>query len=388
MKCETFINLLDAWMDHHLTSEQADSMKEHLQECEACAALYTLRKDCRALDEELLLPNEFSGAWRKRVREEKQMEKTGTTRRKWQSWVAAAAALVFVVGGTLLTRERSPAPSMATTNAVYDADRITPTSYEMSYLAGNGMSRSAVSNGMQYIAEESTVSGGAADVLKQEKIIRTVSFTIKTLTFDDNLAQLQALAEEKGGWVEYLSTNGDKGNGELRNSTLTLRIPSDQLDAFLEGSGSIGRMTAFKEESKDVTATYYDVQSRLETQRSKMDRLVALLASAEDMSDIIELESAISDTQYLIDSYSGQLKNYDSKADFSTVTVTLREVQVQEAEETTLGQRIVAGLRDSLEKAFLFLEDSLIFLVAALPWALTIGGIVLVIALIIKRKKV
>ena len=41
------------------------------------------------------------------------------------------------------------------------------------------------------------------------------------------------------------------------------------------------------------------------------------------MADIITIESAISDTEYEIESLSGTLRHYDALVDYATVSLTL-----------------------------------------------------------------
>ena len=111
------------------------------------------------------------------------------------------------------------------------------------------------------------------------------------------------------------------------------------------------------------------------------------MASAKDVSDLIEIESAIADAQYYIDRYTGTLKSYDSKVDYSTVRVTVRETKVTETKEVSLGERIVTGIGDSFREFGWFLEDMVIFLAATLPWIITLAAAVIVAVLIIRVRK-
>ncbi len=111
------------------------------------------------------------------------------------------------------------------------------------------------------------------------------------------------------------------------------------------------------------------------------------MESAENVSDLIDIESAIADTQYYIDRYTGQLKGYDSKADYSTVDVNIREIRLEESEEIGLGQRIQLGLEKSLKDGVNFLEDMAIFLVSAAPWLAAVAVVVMVVRCIVKKKK-
>ena len=110
-----------------------------------------------------------------------------------------------------------------------------------------------------------------------------------------------------------------------------------------------------------------------------------MFESAKEVSDLIEIESAIADAQYYIDRYTSQLKSYDGKVDYSTVSVNVKEVRVTEMKQVTLGQRISEGFQDSLEAGMEFLEDMVIFLVSALPWLIAVGAAALVVRLIVRK---
>ena len=115
MDCKEFSNLLDAYMDGALPDADARRMRDHVAECDACAALLTLRNDCRRMDEEIQVPDSFSSAWRQTVREEREMEEKSKKAVHWKAWLSVAAALVFVVGGTLASRDDLPSRKTVST---------------------------------------------------------------------------------------------------------------------------------------------------------------------------------------------------------------------------------------------------------------------------------
>lgn len=87
---------------------------------------------------------------------------------------------------------------------------------------------------------------------------------------------------------------------------------------------------------------YSDIELRLQTQRTKQERLLALLEKAATMEDIISLENALSETEYQIEQYTSDLKRYDSLIDFATIELRLTEVpdQRRPGEVAPLGARV------------------------------------------------
>ena len=399
MNCKDFSNLLDAYVDGSLSQAEANQMRDHAAACPDCAAMLTLLQDARRMDEEIEVPEAFSSSWRQRIREEEKMEEKRIKDFPWKTWLAAAAVLVFVLGGTALTRENMPSRTKLNETVSSSAQAKTSGSSvarrNADVGAGNMLYEDMAAPMMtaayeDYDAadmEEAAAEVPAAGEARQEKIIRNASFTVKTTDYDTDLERLQTLTKDLGGRVEYLSANGDASSGQARSASLTLRIPAQRLDEFLSGVEGIGNVTAMTQEMQDVSDSYYDVQTRLDTQRKKLERLQAMFAAAEDVSDLIEIESAIADAQYYIDRYTSQLKSYDGKVEYSTVNASVREVRVTEMKEVTLGQRIAEGFRNSLDAGAEFLEDMVIFLVSALPWLIAVAVVLVAVRLIIRKAK-
>lgn len=398
MDCKEFSNLLDAYMDGALPDADARRMRDHAAECHACGALLTLRQDCRRMDGEIQVPDSFSSSWRQAIREEKKMEEKSQKTVRWKTWAAVAAALVFVVGGTLASRDGLPSRRITANGASSYTEQTlaAPSSANYRSVASGGMTNVVYDSGADlYAAKESVYDLDEAAEYEQEgieavpaeKIIRSASFTVKTAEYDADLQKIQDLTGDMGGRVEYLSSNGDASSGQTRSASLTLRVPAQRLDEFLTGAQGVGTITGMTQEMQDVSDSYYDTQTRLKTQQEKLARLQAMMASAEDVSDLIEIESAIADAQYFIDRYTGQLKSYDSRVEYSTVRVTVRETRVTETKEVSLGERIATGIGDSFREFGWFLEDMVIFLASALPWIIALGAVAFAAVWIVRVRK-
>ena len=108
MDCKEFSSLLSAEVSGALSPEETARMRDHAAACPECAAKWALRQDLKRMEEEIEVPEGFSSAWKQRIREEEKMEEKKTKAFAWKKWIAVAAALVFVVGGTLLSRDQMP----------------------------------------------------------------------------------------------------------------------------------------------------------------------------------------------------------------------------------------------------------------------------------------
>ena len=349
-----------------------------------------LRDVLSSLNEEVPpMPENLHGAWMQKVEEDMKnqqapkfhMPKTVTR------WLSTAAALVFIIGGTLLTRDDLAPASGASMNqksAVYSTrtasydDYAVEESAEYEYGAANGV--------MLTMARGADTA--AAPVMAEKKIIRTASMTIATQTFEDSLNSLKSACEGQNGWIESSSENVNNATG-LRTAYLTLRIPQSALDAYIAGTEGLGRITSRSESAQDVTESYQDTAARLETQKALMARLQALITESADLSDLLELESQIADTQYQIDRLQASLNSTDRQVSYSTVNITLKEEKTVELTDTTvsLGDRIKSAIVTGINALESFLADMLVFLVAALPFIAIVAVVVIVVKIIRKRRK-
>ena len=165
-------------------------------------------------------------------------------------------------------------------------------------------------------------SGGS--ILEDQKIIYTGTLNLETTDFDGTAKAVTALADTLGGYLE--SSTVGTGGRSYRWAEYTVRVPAAQFQSFLDQAGGLAHVTWQNTDLQNITETYYDTAGRLKTQQIKLERLQKLLAQAENMEDIITIESAISETEWNIEDLSGTLRHYDALVDFATITVSLQEV--------------------------------------------------------------
>lgn len=108
------------------------------------------------------------------------------------------------------------------------------------------------------------------------------------------------------------------------------------------------------------------------------------------MEDIITIESAISETEYQIESLSGTLRHYDALVDFATVGVNLQEVyklsSVEEAPDSfgaRMGSAFTAGCAAFADG----LENLAVGLAYSWMWLIVLAVIVFVVIRMIRGKK-
>lgn len=161
------------------------------------------------------------------------------------------------------------------------------------------------------------------------KLIRRATLQVQTVEFDQSVAALEQLVLGLNGYYENaeLYSGGYYNQGSNRSGQYVVRIPAEDYDTFMAQIGGVGYLSRRNESTQDVGQEYFDVESRLTTQRTKQERLQQLLKQAQNMEDIIALENALADVEYQIEQYTSQIRRYDSLIGYATINVNLQEMQ-------------------------------------------------------------
>lgn len=235
--------------------------------------------------------------------------------------------------------------------------------------------------------EDTLTQDGPAAKLSEaavvRKIIYTARLTLETKAYDETVAALQAAAEAAGGYVE--SQNEDS-YGESRYSTTVFRLPAAQYEAFLTASADAGSVVSRSETAQDITADYLDVDARVQALTTQRDRLLEMEQSAENLSDLLEIENQLTQVQYQLESWQAQLNYYDDQVDYCTVTVEVQEVKVYTPTDTSFAARLGNALRGAVQDFGGFFADLALWLAGRWPWVILVcaaGGI----GLAVRRKK-
>lgn len=230
--------------------------------------------------------------------------------------------------------------------------------------------------------------GGASEsnVLSERKMIRTFDLTVETLEFEDFIGTLRSTVSSFGGYIENSNVEGNSYNySSNRYASFTCRIPSNKLDEFVNSVDGLGNVTYRNENQQDVTLSYVDTEAHIASLQTEYDRLLELLAEAENLDSIIVLEERLSEVRYQLESYKSQLRTYDNLVDYSTVNVYVNEVKrVTNVSETeTVWQRIAKEFDDNLYDVWRGLEDFFVWVIANIPYFAVLAVIIIIIVVII-----
>jgi hypothetical protein len=259
-------------------------------------------------------------------------------------------------------------------------------------------------------ADNSTAGGmeggdGAGSIVNGQptdnrKIIRTVTMTCETKAYDDAVTLIMNTLNAHGGYVEASNVTGtgfENVKNSARRASYTLRVPAEKLDAFLEtlrvNEGI--RILSQNATSDEITATYYDTVSRLETLKAEKASLTAMLegfTDYKDISNMLKVQERLYDVIEEIEALQTKLNLYDGRVAMSTVKLSLNEVIIYTevvVPDPTFGERIGEAFRESWADFGEGCQDFAVWFVEAFPTLLVLvvihGGIFLIIYTSVKR---
>ena len=224
----------------------------------------------------------------------------------------------------------------------------------------------------------------------ERKLIRNVSMNLETREFDALTKSISDAVTFFGGYMEQADVSGNSlywsDERSSRYSNITARIPENKLDAFLTEVSSQGNVTYKNESVQDVTLQYTDITSRKKTLQMEQERLWELLEKAESVDAVIALEARLSEVRYQLESIESQLRTLDNQIVYSTVYLSIQEVQVlTSTDPDTIPVRIQKGLSRSFNTLKISSVDFLVWFISSLP-ILAVFAVLVFIAVIILKK--
>ena len=251
---------------------------------------------------------------------------------------------------------------------------------------GNGAAMDMVDSSITESGKYEPEQPGQGALTQDQKLIRKLWLTAETEDLDTLLAQVEQKIGALGGYVE--SREIRKYNAYNRHGDLVIRVPAESLGQFADIVEENANVTSTTETSENITLSYVAVESRMKALETEQTRLLELLAKADNMTEILQIEERLTKVRTELEEVTSQLRLYDNQVDYGTIYLSLREVkEYTEEDPEGFWARVGNGLTQSIEGIGNGVTELLIFLLVASPYlaiiALVIGGVTWVV----KRRK-
>jgi cytochrome c-type biogenesis protein CcmH/NrfF len=225
----------------------------------------------------------------------------------------------------------------------------------------------------------------------ERKIIKTYNLSLETKNYASARDIIVNTAASLGGYVSESSEQDtvNRQNKKVRQATFTVRIPSAKADAYVDEISKNTSVLSKKLSTQDITTSYYDLQSQLESLVEQEARIKKLMDEATNYTYLMQLDDKLTSIRTQINNINKQIQVYDKSVALSFVHVTLAEVveytEIEEKEPNFV-QRMGEAFVGTFKNFWGFCQDLFISVIWMLP-TIIIAAIVITLLSFHRKKK-
>ena len=246
---------------------------------------------------------------------------------------------------------------------------------ENSVSAGSGISDSKGIN----MSDDTT---NTLPEINTEKLVYRCTCTYETTAYDDSKNSLKTLISSYNGFIE----NEDEYTTRTNNPsvyfyTATIRVPSQNYQAFLDNSGSLGELISKTQNVSNLSQEYNDLSAELEILEAKRTSYISMMKEAKslnDMESLLMVDERLTDVEISINQIKTRMNSINNDVAYSYITVSIKEVrEYEDPVPETFSQRISQAFKNGWKN---FVEGCQNFVIWA---AENIIGIVIFIVILL-----
>ncbi|MFJ8960624.1 DUF4349 domain-containing protein [Lentzea sp. NPDC102401] len=229
--------------------------------------------------------------------------------------------------------------------------------------------------------QENNAGQGVQPVQQQERqLVRTANVDLRSDDVLKAIGQVKDRAAAVGGFAG--EENSTKSAGSV-----TVRVPSAELDKVVRDLTSVGEVTRSEVRSEDVTDQLVDVEARIATQKASVERLRVLFERAGSTSEVAQVEQELTKRQADLESMQRRSASLKGQVSMATLTVRVATVPIAAPEPEKVG--FFGALAGGWDALVAVVGVILIGVGAMLPFLVALGvPAALVVYLLRKRRRV
>ena len=213
---------------------------------------------------------------------------------------------------------------------------------------------------------------------QERQLVRTATVDLRSDDVLKAIGDVKDRAQSVGGFAGQENSTKDRGS-------VTVRVPSSELDRVVKDLASIGEVTRSEVRSEDVTDQLVDVEARIATQKASVDRLRVLFERAGTTAEIAQIESELTKRQSELESMQRRSESLKGKVSLATLTVQVSRVAIAPPPpaEAGFGSAFIGGWNALLA----VLGGILIGVGAVLPFVLVLAVPAVIGIYLVRRRR-
>lgn len=197
-------------------------------------------------------------------------------------------------------------------------------------------------------------AGGGVQALpsiqdSDRKIVQTASIRLQVREVGASFEEVGRVATAAGGFV---ASSNFAFQGEQQVASLTIRVPANRYQDVLREVRALGvRVDNEGSNASDVSEEYTDLSARLRTLEATEAQLLQLLARANTITEILQVNDRLNTVRTEIERVKGRMNLLDRLTEMATITVHLRPAEgvARGGTGVDLGNAVSEAWHNSLE---------------------------------------
>nr|HPL54637.1 DUF4349 domain-containing protein [Bacillota bacterium] len=186
--------------------------------------------------------------------------------------------------------------------------------------------------------------------------------------------------------------NGSPGAKEVteKYANMTLRVPEAKFEVAFNSIKGMGKLISENMSGSDITSEYVDTEARVDNLKIQEQSLKQLMTKANNVDEILKIESELNRVRTDIDIKSGNLKNWDNLVKLSTIYIYMKELKPEELKNVDMPgmwEKAYRGFIKAINSIVTGLENIVITLITATPYLIIAVILAAIGIVVIKRVK-
>jgi hypothetical protein len=210
----------------------------------------------------------------------------------------------------------------------------------------------AARNGASVPGAPGPAPASGALTAEDRKIVQTASVRLQVEEVGGSFEEVGRIATGAGGFV---ASSSFSYQAEAQIASMTIRVPASQYQGVLSDLRRLGvKVDAEDSKASDVSEQYSDLSARLRNLEATEGQLLALLARAQTIQEILTVQDRLNGVRSEIEQVKGRLQLIENLTEMATITVHLRPV-VAKVDNGGSGVNLGAEIREAWNNSIEFL---------------------------------
>jgi len=242
---------------------------------------------------------------------------------KKQQWIITGITLILFLGLLSINKQNSP-----TIPAFERLARNTSDQGQVAYSESIPMAVGIAEVPMEKAIDDSYLFEQTAGDISQsqdQKIIKNSYITLQVNDTRETIVRIESIAKSSKGFIQD-SNISESYDGTMRGY-ITIKIPENKFESTIAKIRTEGlKVIEESTNTQDVTEEYTDLQARLKVAKEQELAYINLLAKADGVSELLEVQRELSNVRTKIESLEGQIQYLSNRTSYSTISVSTEEI--------------------------------------------------------------